>query len=83
MQVMSITYDVGLPMPYVLLEFDGYIQVQANPGLRARFPLWLLEIMQNDILGHVPLTPRAGVPVLPADHYADVIDITARRVRAV
>lgn len=83
MQPLSIAYDAELTTPYILLEFDGYVQIQANPGMRARFPLWLLEIMQNDILSHVPLTPRSGVPALPADHTGDVIDLTAARRRRV
>lgn len=84
MQAVSITYDTELPAPYVMLELDGYVQIQANPAMRARFPLWLLEIMQNDILARIPTIPHSGLPALPVNHTADVIDFTAaRRSRAV
>lgn len=83
MQDISIRYDETLPVPYQLTVFDGYVRIEANPRQRARIPLWLLEIMQNDILARVPTVPHYGQPALPADHAADVIDLRTRRVRAV
>lgn len=83
MQDFTIRYDETLPVPFALASVDGYTLIEANPRQRARIPLWLLELMQNDLLAHIPNQPHFGQPTLPAEHSADVISITTARSRAV
>ena len=82
MQDFSIRYDETLPVPHALTIFDGYVRIEINPRHRARLPLWLLELMQNNLLSAIPGPPHRTEVVLP-ELPADVIDLTAaRRVRA-
>lgn len=83
MQDISIRYDETLPAPHSLTIFDGYIRIEINPRHQARLPLWLLELMQNDLLRHIPGPPHYGQPALPVDHQAQVIDIRTRQSHAV
>lgn len=78
MQDISVRYDDTLPVPHVLHCFDGYYLAEINPRHRARLPLWLIEIMQNDILRTITTGPHAPLAATPEHNHDNVIDIRPR-----
>lgn len=81
MQDISIRYDETLPVPHSLTVFDGYARIEINPRHRARLPLWLLELMQNELLGKIPGPPRTVAVTTERD--GTVIDLRTHRLYAV
>lgn len=83
MQDFSLRYDETLPAPHVLHCFDGYYLAEINPRRRAELPLWLIELMQNDVLSGVTTGPHGPVEVPVEDHSDNVIDLRPHLSRAV
>lgn len=78
MQDFSLRYDETLPVPHVLHCFDGYYLAEINPRHRARLPLWLIELMQNDVLAAITTGPHEPA-LAPAEEFTDnIIDLRPR-----
>lgn len=82
MQDFSLRYDETLPASHVLHCFDGYYLAEINPRHRAQLPLWLIELMQNDVLSKITTGPHGPVEV-PVEHENNIIDLRPRLRRAV
>ena len=90
MQDIQIRHDLGLPAPYAINEFDGYLLIEVNPAEMARTPIWLRELMENDALSRITVAPHPGTEAAAesrveiAEFEANVISIdVARQRRAV